>query len=271
MKTLDLVNGAVADIGAQARHTGSQALDLAAFVGAGSRAAAHYFPSARRYAVRTLTRQLRFTIVGATSLVGMLGALIGAVVIAQAQAFGVKFGLSKSLGDLLSTLIIRELGPLFTAIIVVGRSGTAIVTELATAQVLGEITALEAVGVDPMQVIVLPRVLACAFGVLVLTVYFDFAALAGGLVSTWWLAHLPPADFLASLRVAVGESDVGRVVAKALTAGAGIAIIGCWTGLRAGNTPAGIPQAVTRGTVRSLGFVFILSALFALGHATAKR
>jgi phospholipid/cholesterol/gamma-HCH transport system permease protein len=193
------------------------------------------------------------------------------VVIAQAQAFGIKFGLSRSLGDLLSTLIIRELGPLFTAIIVVGRSGTAIVTELATGQVLGEMTALEAAGVDPMQVIVIPRVFACAIGVTVLTVYFDTAALVGGLAATWWLAHLPPADFLASLRLAIGEGDMGRVVAKAITAGAGIGTICCWSGLRAGNTPAGIPQSVTRGTVRSLIFVFILSAVFALGHATAGR
>ncbi|MDB4898783.1 MAG: organic solvent transporter permease [Gemmatimonadetes bacterium] len=270
MKLLQLVQAPVAAVGAKSRKSATETLDLAAFIGAGSRALGGYFPSARRYALRTLTRQLRFTIVGATPLVVALGALIGSVVIAQAQAFGIKFGLSKSLGDLLSTLIIRELGPLFTAIIVVGRSGTAIVTELATAQVLGEITALEAAGVDPMQVIVLPRIFACALGVAVLTVYFDVAALGGGLVATWWLAHLPPVDFLVSLRVAVAESDIGRVMTKALAAGAGIATISCWAGLRAGTSPAGIPQSVTRGTVRSLGYVFILAALFALGHATQK-
>ena len=230
-----------------------------------------YLPSARRHTLRTLARQVRFTIVGATPLIAVLGAVIGGVVIAQAQAFGIKFGLSKSLGDLLSTLIIRELGPLFTAIIVVGRSGTAIVTELATAQVLGEMTALEAAGLDPMQVVVLPRVLACAIGVAVLTVYFDVAALIGGLGATWWLAHLPPDDFLASLRVAVAESDLGRVLIKSLAAGAGIGTICCWSGLRAGNSPSTIPQSVTRGTVRSLGYVYILAALFALGHATAAK
>src|SRR5207237_8106595 len=143
------------------------------------------------------------------------------------------------------TLIIRELGPLFTAIIVVGRSGTAIVTELAAAKVLGEMTALEAAGLDPMQVIVLPRVIACAIGVTVLTVYFDVAALVGGLSATWWLAHLPPVEFLASLRVAVGESDLGRVFTKTLAAGAGIGTICCWAGMRAGLSPTSIPQSVT--------------------------
>jgi phospholipid/cholesterol/gamma-HCH transport system permease protein len=270
MKPDRLLRG-VASVGASSRRSGAEAVDLATFVGAGTRAVAGYFPSARWYALRTLTRQVRFTIVGATPLVIALGALIGGVVIAQAQAFGIKFGLSKTLGDLLSTLIIRELGPLFTAIIVIGRSGTAIVTELATGQVLGEVTALEAAGVDPMQVIVIPRILACAIGVAVLTVYFDAAALFGGLVATWWLVNLPPGDFLASLRIAVGESDLGRVMVKALAAGAGVGTICCWAGLRAGTTPAGIPQSVTRGTVRSLGYVFILSALFALGHATSQR
>ena len=261
----------IASLGARTRGTGRSALDLASFIGSGTLAVGRYLPSARRHTLRTLSRQVRFTIVGATPLIVALGALIGGVVIAQAQAFGVKFGLSKSLGDLLSTLIIRELGPLFTAIIVVGRSGTAIVTELATAQVLGEMTALEAAGLDPMQVVVLPRVLACAIGVAVLTVYFDVAALIGGLSATWWLAHLPPDDFLASLRVAVAESDLGRVLIKSLAAGAGIGTICCWSGMRAGNSPSTIPQSVTRGTVRSLGYVFILAALFALGHATAAR
>ena len=270
MKATMLLRG-VASLGASSRRSGAEAVDLATFVGAGTRAAGGYFPSARWYALRTLARQVRFTIVGATPLVIALGALIGGVVIAQAQAFGIKFGLSKTLGDLLSTMIIRELGPLFTAIIVVGRSGTAIVTELATGQVLGEVTALEAAGVDPMQVIVLPRIVACAVGVAVLTVYFNGAALLGGLVASWWLVNMPPGDFLVSLRVAVGESDVGRVMVKALASGAGIGLLCCWAGLRAGNTPAGIPQSVTRGTVRSLGYVFILSALFALGHATAQR
>jgi phospholipid/cholesterol/gamma-HCH transport system permease protein len=271
MNPFQLLRGSVASVGASTRRTGATALELATFVGQGARAVRDYSPSARWYTLRTLTRQVRFTIVGATPLVIALGALIGGVVIAQAQAFGIKFGLSKSLGDLLSTLIIRELGPLFTAIIVVGRSGTAIVTELATGQVLGEITALEAAGIDPLQVIVLPRVLACAIGVTVLTVYFDAAALFGGMVATWWLVNLSPVDFLVSLRVAIGESDLARVVVKALAAGAGIGTICCWAGLHAGTTPSGIPQSVTKGTVRSLGYVFILSALFALGHATARR
>lgn len=265
------VVGTVASVGAQTRRSASEALDLASFVGSGTRALGGYFPGARWHALRTFARQLRFTVLGATGLVVPLALLIGGVVIAQAQAFGIKFGISKSLGDILSTLIIRELGPLFTAIIVVGRSGTAIVTELATAQVLGEITALEAAGVDPQQVIVVPRVFACALGVAVLTVYFDVAALIGGLLATLWLAHLPPVEFLVSLRVAVAESDMVRVIVKALAAGAGIGTICCWAGLRAGTTPAGVPQAVTRGTVRSLGYVFILAALFALGHATVHR
>ena len=262
--------GSVAALGAKSRRSVAETLDLAAFIGSGTRALAGYHPSARRSALRTLTRQLRFTVVGATPLVVALAALIGSVVIAQAQAFGIKFGLSKSFGDLLSTIIIRELGPLFTAIIVVGRSGTAIVTEIAAAQMLGEITALDAAGIDPMQVIVLPRIFACAIGAAVLTIYFDVAALGGGLVATWWLAHLPPVEFLVSLRVAVAESDMVRVLVKALASGAGIATICCWAGLRADTTPAGVPKAVTRGTVRSLGYVFIVAALFGLGHAAQR-
>jgi phospholipid/cholesterol/gamma-HCH transport system permease protein len=191
---------------------------------------------------------VRFTAVDAMPIIFGLALLIGTLVIAQAHGQAVRFGVSEAAGQLLATIIVRELGPLFAAIIVVARSGTAIASELATSRVLGEVTALEALGVDPVQYMVVPRLLGCAISVALLAVYFDATAIVGGMVATSYLAHVAPADYLESLRL-------------------GTAGICCWAGLRAARTPAAIPQSVTRGVVVAMVYVFAVSAIFTFMQA----
>ncbi|MEX2154174.1 MAG: ABC transporter permease, partial [Gemmatimonadaceae bacterium] len=165
------------------------------------------------------------------------------------------------------TIIVRELGPLFAAIIVVARSGTAIASELATSRVMGEVTALEALGVDPVQYMVIPRLAGCAISVALLALYFDAIAILGGMVATSWLAHLPPADYLESLRLGMSIWDVALVLLKGALFGVGTAAVCCWAGLRAARTPAAIPQSVTRGVVVAMVYVFGVSALFTVSQA----
>jgi len=216
---------------------------------------------------RSLLLQVRFTAVDAMPIIAGLALLIGALVIAQAHAQAVRFGVSEALGQLLATLIVRELGPLFAAIIVVARSGTAIASELATSRVMGEVTALEALGVDPVQYMVLPRLVGSAVSVALLAVYFDAIAITGGMVATSYLAHLAPQDYLESLRMGMSVWDVALVMAKGALFGLGTAFICCWAGLRAARTPAAIPQSVTRGVVIAVVYVFAVSAAFTLSQA----
>jgi phospholipid/cholesterol/gamma-HCH transport system permease protein len=168
---------------------------------------------------------------------------------------------------LLATIIVRELGPLFAAIIVVARSGTAIASELATSRVMGEVTALEALGVDPMQYMVLPRIIGSAISVALLAMYFDAIAILGGMVATSYLAHLPPGDYLESLRMGMSVWDVVQVMVKGALFGLGTAAICCWAGLRAARTPAAIPQSVTRGVVFAMVYVFAISAAFSISQS----
>jgi phospholipid/cholesterol/gamma-HCH transport system permease protein len=183
------------------------------------------------------------------------------------QAQAVRFGVSEQLGQLLATIIVRELGPLFAAIIVVARSGTAIASELATSRVMGEVTALEALGVDPVQYLVIPRLAGCAISVALLAVYFDFIAIIGGMAATSWLAQLSPNDYFESLRMGLSVWDVGLVLLKGALFGLGTAGVCCWAGLRAARTPAAIPQSVTRGVVVAMVYVFAVSALFTVSQA----
>lgn len=263
----DLTLSGLTMLGGRARGTGVGLLEGLRFVGSCVRAFATVPRTARSLARRNVLMQVRFTAVDAMPMIAGLALLIGGLVIAQAQAQAVRFGVSEALGQLLATIIVRELGPLFAAIIVVARSGTAISSELATARVMGEVTALEALGVDPVQYMVLPRIVGSAISVALLAVYFDAIAVIGGMVVTSWLAHLPPADYLESLRMGMSASDVVIVMVKGAMFGLGTAAICCWAGLRAARNPSAIPQSVTRGVVLALVYVFSVSALFTVGQA----
>jgi phospholipid/cholesterol/gamma-HCH transport system permease protein len=265
MATRELtLTGSFTALGGKARGTGDELLEGVRFVGSCVRAAISLPRNARSLSWRSLFMQVRFTAVDAMPIIAGLALLIGGLVIAQAHAQAVRFGVSEALGQLLATVIVRELGPLFAAIIVVARSGTAIASELATARVMGEVTALEALGVDPVQYMVLPRLIGSAISVALLAMYFDAIAIFGGLVATWSLAHLPPGDYLESLRLGMSTTDVLLVIAKGAMFGLGTATICSWAGLRAARTPAAIPQSVTRGVVIAMVYVFTVSATFTI-------
>jgi phospholipid/cholesterol/gamma-HCH transport system permease protein len=254
-------------LGGRARGTGARTVEAVRFVGSCVRAFATLPRNAAALGRRNVMAQVRFTAVDAMPIIAGLALLIGGLVIAQAQAQAVRFGVSEALGQLLATIIVRELGPLFAAIIVVARSGTAIASELATSRVMGEVTALEALGVDPVQYLVLPRLAGMAISVALLAVYFDAIAIIGGMFATSWLAHLPAADYLESLRLGMSAWDVVIVILKGALFGLSTAAVCCWAGLRAARSPAAIPQSVTRGVVVAMIYVFAISAFFTIAQA----
>ncbi len=260
------LTGSFSAIGERARGTGTEVLEAIQFVGACVRAAISLPKNARQLTWRSLYLQVRFTAVDAMPIIFGLSLLIGGLVIAQAHAQAVRWGVQQALGPIVASVIVRLLGPLFAAIIVVARSGTAVASELATARVMGEVTALEALGVDPVQLMVLPRLVGAAISVALLSLYFDAIAIAGGLVSTLLLAKLPPGEYLESLRLGLSGGDVLLVLIKGAACGLGTALICSWAGLRAARTPAAIPQSVTRGVVVAMVYVFAVAMLFAIAE-----
>src|SRR5206468_4487321 len=109
-----------------------------------------------------------------------LALALGLVIIGQTVSLLTRVGANSLLGTVMVTTVVRELGPLLTALIVLSRSGTATVVELGTARALGEVEALEVLGIDPIHYFVLPRVLGMAVGMLALTVYLILGALLSG-------------------------------------------------------------------------------------------
>lgn len=259
-----MLERAVAAVGARTRQRVGSWSGRVRFVGALVRSALHYPATTREQGIRVLINQIRFTAIQALPFLGIMALVIGLAVIAQASAQAVRFGFTDVLGVILATVVVRELGPLLTAIVVLGRSGTAIAAELATSGVLRETEALESMGVDPLQYLVVPRVVGAAISVAVLTIFFDVIALGGGAVFAWWLADVSPGALAQSIRAALTPLDLWLTLVKGGIFGIGIATLCSYEGLVGGRRPTDIPQCVTRGVVASLLFVFTVSLFFSL-------
>lgn len=251
----------IADVGRRARNRTNRQLERLWFAGAILRSALSYPATTRTLGGRVIVNQIRFTAVQALPFLTVMALVIGVTVVIQAHAQMARLGFSEWLGSILVTVVVRELGPLITAVVVIGRSGTAIAAELATNGVLGETEAMESMGVDPLQYLVIPRVIGGALSVAILTVYFDTITLLGGALFAGMLGDVHFVDYALSLRVALAPSDIWITLAKGGVFGAGIATLCAYEGLLGGHKPTDIPQCVTRGVVSSLLFVFLVSTI----------
>jgi phospholipid/cholesterol/gamma-HCH transport system permease protein len=158
---------------------------------------------------------------------------LGLVVIGQAVTRLSQVGaVSTFLGPIMVAVVVREFGPLLTAMLVLAWSGTANVIELGTARALGEVEALETLGIDPVHYLVMPRVIGMALGVFGLTIYFIAGALLSGYL--WaFLQNVPlrPGDYFQQLAEGLDWIDFGILVLKSCLFGVAIAVITCYNGL----------------------------------------
>ena len=214
----------------------------------------------RRVAVRVLLNHLRFTALQAVPLVVLLSALLSFVVIRTSYQFT---GLNEFVGTLMVVTVVQLLGPLLTALAVAGRSGTAITAELATNTVLGEIRALEGMGIDPYHYLVIPRLAGSLVSVTILIILFDVVALLSGFAATY-ANQASGARYLTNVLTALESRDVVLTVVKGILFGGVIGLLPSYHGLRVTRGPTEIPQAVTRATVDSIALIFIITALLML-------
>lgn len=231
------------------------------FLGAALRSAAAFPRTALDMAIRTALNQLRFTAVQALPILVVTSLAFGVPLLLAVAPLTSGLGLGETVDRILVTLVVRELGPVVAALLVVVRSGTAVVAELATARITGEREALEGLGVDTLQYYLLPRVVAFAASVALLAVFFDTIVL-GALAIGRSRAGEGEA-FAALLRATISSADVGITVLKGVVMGAGVAVFPAMEGLEAGDNPTHIPIAVSRGTLQAFLWVLFASAGFA--------
>ncbi len=220
----------------------------------------------RRVAGRVLLNQLRFTALDGVGLIVLLSGILSFLVISSLIRQLGRVGATDLIGELMVVVIVRNLGPILTALAVVSRSGTAITAELATNTVLGEVRALEGMGIDPFHYLVLPRLFGCILSTLTLSVLFDVVALFGGFLAAG-SEGMSGARYLHIVLAKLITQDVVLTVLKSLVFGLIIGVLPSYQGLSVQSGPTEIPQAVIRGTVGSIVLVFIFSALFVVASS----
>ncbi|MCS6984842.1 MAG: ABC transporter permease [Leptospiraceae bacterium] len=212
---------------------------------------------------RVVINQIRFTGSQALPLISLIALLLGGGTIIQAVTFLPRVGREDFLGNLLKLVIVRELGPLITAIIVLTRSGSAIASELATQKLHREIEALELMGINTHMLMVLPRVIAGFVAVNILVVYFDFIAFVGGYAIAYMVSAFPFESFLENLIRSLSMEDLLSSLSKATILGISIPLLCSFYGLKP-ETLFEIPIFVSRAVVRSLIVVFSANALLSV-------
>jgi len=196
-----------------------------------------------------------WTIVLLTSLfTGMVFSLESAV-----QA--VQYGVGNLVGGAVAFSSARELGPMLSAVVVAGRTGAAIAAELGSMVVTEQIEALEALGLSPVRMLVVPRLVALVIMLPLLTIFADIVSVVGGMWVAHLYAHISYESFIASARSVLPFGDVLKGLLKSVVFGVIIAIIGAYQGLTTRGGAAGVGKSTTGAVVTSIILIFIFNFL----------
>ena len=200
----------------------------------------------------------------AVPIVCLLSFLIGVVLAYQGAAPLRQFGAEILVVNLLGISILRELGILITAIIIAGRSGSAFTAQIGTMKVNQEIDAMETIGLDPVDRLVLPRVIALAITLPLLGFLASIVGLAGGAIMSWVALDIDLPTFMHQLRTAVPITHVWAGLVKAPVFAFIIAMVGCYEGLKVSGSAESVGRQTTRAVVASIFLVILVDALFSI-------
>jgi phospholipid/cholesterol/gamma-HCH transport system permease protein len=208
--------------------------------------------------------------VGAIPVVVLMSAIVGAIV-AQQGAYQLNyFGANIFVVDLVGVLILRELGVLMTAIMIAGRSGSAITAEIGSMKMREEVDALKVIGLNPIGVLVFPRLVALVIALPCLTIIANFAALGGGIIAAWLYSGIAPSAFIDRLRGAIDISTIFAGLIKAPFMAMIIGTIASVEGMKVGGSAESLGLHVTASVVKSIFVVIILDGLFAIFYASIE-
>jgi len=251
-------------IGKGAETFGRDTYDVIAFVGKSLNALLRslFHPSLWRPAA--ISRQITETGVNALPIVGVMAIMISFVIGYQGLVQLRPFGGQDYTINLVSVSILREMGVLITAIMVAGRSGSAFAAELGVMKTREEIDALEVMGLGPMELLVVPRLVAIIITLPLLTFFADMMGLVGGAILAQYELHISPVPFLDRVRLAVDAKDLFVGVIKAPVFAFFIGAIGCMHGLRVRGSAESVGRETTSAVVKAIFLVIIFDALFSI-------
>jgi phospholipid/cholesterol/gamma-HCH transport system permease protein len=228
--------------------------------------------------VRTLARPAAFRLTStvhhldrvgwqAVPIVLLITFLIGCIIAQQGIFHFRKFGAEVYVVDMVGILVLREIGVLIVAIMVAGRSGSSYTAELGAMKMREEIDALRTMGLDPIEVLVLPRVIALVIALPLLTFLGAMAALYGGGVVAWLYGGMSPEIFIARLKEAISLTHFKVGMIKAPFMALVIGIVACSEGLRVKGSAESLGLQTTTSVVKSIFLVIVLDGVFAMFFA----
>ncbi len=207
--------------------------------------------------------QTRFTGINALPFVIVVALLLGATVLIQAMTRLPEFGVENFIGDILVVIVARELGPLITAFIVIGRSGSAMASEIATQKQNRELVSLEIMGIDTRLYIVFPRIVASILSIFSLIIIFNVVAFIGGYIISQTTVNIPVDVFGRILLDSFTMRDILSAVVKSIVSGLLIPLISCYYGFKP-SSKFEVPIFVSKAVSRTLIITFVTSVIISV-------
>lgn len=259
-----VASGLLARIGQQAWRSLYGLAGMLAFVGECAVVLARSLAQPRRIRWRHIFYNLQMAGFEALPITGLLSFLLGIVIAYQGADQLQRFGANIYVADLVGLTMVRELSPLMTAIIVAGRSGSAYTAQIGTMTVTEEVDALRTIGIGPIELLVLPKMLALIIALPLLTVYTDVTGVLGGMVMARAQLDVSYGTFFDRLNEAISLTSYLIGVGKAPVFAAIVALVGCYQGFRVTGSADSVGRQTTVSVVQSIFLVIVTDALFSI-------
>jgi phospholipid/cholesterol/gamma-HCH transport system permease protein len=240
---------------------------LLAFVGETTLALVGTLAHPARWRWRVILYNIRSAGFDALPIVALLSFLLGIVVAYQGADQLRQYGANIFVADLVGLSMLREFAPLITAIIIAGRSGSAYAAQIGTMAVTEEIDAMRTIGIAPLELLVLPKIIALMIALPLLTVFADVLGVVGGMIMARLQLGVGYGEFLERFVKAVSLTSYVVGIGKAPVFAAIIALVGCFQGFRTHGGADSVGRQTTRAVVQSIFLVIVADALFSIAFS----
>jgi phospholipid/cholesterol/gamma-HCH transport system permease protein len=260
----------LSEVGQVIRGIGRDVVGMNAFLGEIVVATGRLLTGRARLRTAAIVTQLERVALRGVPIIVLISFLVGAIVSQQTIFQLERFGATLFVVDLLGILMLREVGLLLTSIMVAGRSGSAITAELGSMKMREEVDAMRVMGLDPMEVLILPRILALVIGLPLLTFLASLSGICGGGLVAWLYGGVTPATFLERLRDAIAINTFMVGLIKAPVMALTIGVISCIEGMKVEGSAESLGRQTTSSVVKSIFTVIVVDGLFAMFFASIR-
>jgi phospholipid/cholesterol/gamma-HCH transport system permease protein len=257
----------LADIGAAIEGVGRDIYASVAFLGDVVAAFGGLLVRPRGFRITSLVSHIEQFALRSVPIIVLINFLVGAIVAQQGLVQLRQFGAQTFTVNLIGILVLRELAVILTSIMIAGRSGSAITAELGSMKMREEMDALKVMGLSPIEVLILPRLMALIISLPLLTFLADMAALFGGLCVAWGYGGISPEAFIARLQTSISLSTFMIGIVKAPFMALIIGLIASVEGLAVQGSAESLGRQVTASVVKSIFMVIVVDGLFAMFFA----